>query len=102
MSLIIPVDSDRLVIPLAADAFRQRLLHRGCRFVDVPDDEFETMGTNVLALRPRECLMLSGNPKTRAALEKAGAAVHVYEGQEISLKGGGGPTCLTRPLARVG
>ena len=60
------------------------------------------MGTNVLALGPRECLMLSGNPKTRAALEKAGAQVHVYDGQEISLKGGGGPTCLTRPLARLG
>ena len=54
-----------------------------------------------LALRPRECVMLNGNPKTRAALEKAGARVHVYEGREISLKGGGGPTCLTRPLTRL-
>ena len=60
------------------------------------------MGANVLALGPRDCVMLNGNPKTRAALEHAGAQVHVYEGQEISLKGGGGPTCLTRPLARVG
>ena len=24
----------------------------------------------------------------------------VYKGDEISLKGGGGPTCLTRPLMR--
>jgi arginine deiminase len=55
-----------------------------------------------LALSPRECVMLNGNPKTRAALEKAGAHVHVYAGNEISLKGGGGPTCLTRPLARLG
>ena len=103
MSLISPVDSDLAVVysRLLPDAFRQTLLHRGYRFVDVPDDEFETMGTNVLALRPRECVMLSGNPKTRAALEKAGAQVHVYDGQEISLKGGGGPTCLTRPLARL-
>jgi N-dimethylarginine dimethylaminohydrolase len=102
MSLISPVDSDLAVVysRLLPDAFRQRLLQRGCRFVEVPDAEFETMGTNVLALRPRECLMLSGNPRTRAALEKAGAVVHVYDGQEISLKGGGGPTCLTRPLAR--
>ena len=103
MSLISPVDSDLAVVysRLLPDAFRQRLLHRGCRFVDVPDEEFETMGTNVLALRPRECVMLNGNPKTQAALEKAGAAVHVYDGREISLKGGGGPTCLTRPLARL-
>jgi N-dimethylarginine dimethylaminohydrolase len=103
MSLISPVDTDLAVVysRLLPDDFRQRLLHRGFRFIEVPDDEFETMGTNVLALRPRECVMLSGNPKTRAALEKAGASVQVYDGQEISLKGGGGPTCLTRPLARL-
>ncbi len=71
------------------------------RLVDVPDDEFDTMGCNVLALGPRECVMLNGNPKTRAALEQAGAWVQVYDGQEISLKGGGGPTCLTRPLVRL-
>ncbi len=103
MSLISPVDSDLAVIysRLLPDAFRQRLQHRGYRFVDVPDDEFETMGTNVLALGPRVCVMLNGNPKTRAALEKAGAHVHVYDGHEISAKGGGGPTCLARPLARM-
>jgi N-dimethylarginine dimethylaminohydrolase len=103
MSLISPVDRDLAVIypRLLPEAFRQTLLNRGVRFVEVPDDEFDTMGTNVLALGRRECVMLNGNPKTRAALEKAGAAVHVYEGAEISLKGGGGPTCLTRPLARM-
>lgn len=103
MSLISPVDRDLAVIysRLLPDAFRQTLQHRGYRFVDVPDEEFETMGCNVLALGPRECVMLSGNPKTRAALENEGAQVHVYDGDEISLKGGGGPTCLTRPLARV-
>jgi N-dimethylarginine dimethylaminohydrolase len=104
MSLISPVDSDLAVIysRLLPEAFRLTLLQRGYQFVEVPDAEYETMGTNVLALGPRECVMLSGNPKTRAALEKAGARVHVYDGQEISLKGGGGPTCLTRPLARLG
>ena len=59
------------------------------------------MGTNVLALAPRRCLMLSGNPRTRAALERAGAEVLEYEGEEISVKGAGGPTCLTRPLERA-
>jgi len=103
MSLISPVDSELAVIysRLLPEPFRQTLLHRGYRLVDVPDEEFETMGGNVLALGPRECLMLNGNPKTRAALEKAGAHVRVYDGQEISLKGGGGPTCLTRPLERL-
>jgi len=55
----------------------------------------------VLALAPRVCVMVKGNPRTRAALERSGAVVHEYDGGEISLKGGGGPTCLTRPLART-
>ena len=69
--------------------------------VEVPDEEFGTMATNVLALSPRRCLMLAGNPQTRRALERAGADVVEYEGKEISVKGAGGPTCLTRPLDRV-
>ena len=103
MSLISPVDCDLAVVyaRLLPGAFRQTLLDRGYSLVEVPDDEYDTMGTNVLALGPRDCVMLNGNPKTRRALEKAGAHVHVYDGCEISLKGGGGPTCLTRPLARV-
>jgi N-dimethylarginine dimethylaminohydrolase len=68
--------------------------------VEVPDEEFESMGGNVLALAPRRGLMLEGNPRTRAALERAGVDVVVYAGTEISVKGAGGPTCLTRPLAR--
>jgi arginine deiminase len=58
------------------------------------------MGANVLALAPGKCVMLDGNPRTRARLEQAGADVHVYRGLEISVKGGGGPTCLTRPVRR--
>ena len=58
------------------------------------------MGANVLALGPGECVMLAGNPRTRARLEQAGVRVWTYEGAEISRKGGGGPTCLTRPIIR--
>jgi N-dimethylarginine dimethylaminohydrolase len=103
MSLISPVDADLAVVypRLLPTPFRDELLGRGYRLVDVPDDEFDTLGTNVLALGPRECVILKGNPQTRAALERAHAIVHEYEGREISLKGGGGPTCLTRPLARM-
>jgi N-dimethylarginine dimethylaminohydrolase len=102
MSLVSPVDRDLAVVyaPLMPDLFRVRLLERGFHLVEVPDAEFDTMGANVLALGPRDCVMLEGNPKTRAALEAAGARVQVYDGTEISLKGGGGPTCLTRPLER--
>jgi len=103
MSLVSPVDRNLAVVysPLLPVIFRQRLVSQGCELVEVPDEEFETMGTNVLALGPRDCLMLAGNPRTRDALERAGARVREYAGQEISVKGAGGPTCLTRPLVRV-
>lgn len=102
MSLVSPVDHDLAVVysPLLPVPFREWLVGRGIRFVEVPDEEFESMATNVLALAPRRCVMLAGNPRTRAALERAGADVQEYEGTEISIKGAGGPTCLTRPLLR--
>ena len=58
------------------------------------------MGCNVLAISPRECIMVQGNPKTEKALVKAGCNVTAYQGENISVFGGGGPTCLTRPLLR--
>jgi len=104
MSIISPVDRDLAVVysPLMSVPFREALIERGISFVEVPDDEFECMGANVLAIAPRRCVMLAGNPKTRARLEAAGAEVLEYDGREISLKGGGGPTCLNRPIAREG
>lgn len=103
MSLISPVDRDLAVVysRLLPVPFRQWLLERGLRLIEVPDEEFATMGTNVLALAPRRCLMLAGNPLTRNAIERSGCEVLEYEGSEISVKGAGGPTCLTRPLVRV-
>ena len=73
---------------------------RGVGFVEVPDEEFESMACNVLALAPRVALTLDGNPETRRRLEAAGVDVRVYPGEELSRKGDGGPTCLTRPLVR--
>lgn len=103
MSILSPVDTNLAVVysPLMPIVFRNLLLKRGYQLVEVPDEEFETMGCNVLALAPRECLMVDGNPKTKAALQKAGCKVTLYKGEEISIKGGGGPTCLTRPIYRV-
>jgi N-dimethylarginine dimethylaminohydrolase len=102
MSLISPVDADLAVVysPLLPVPFREFLIARGIRLVEVPDEEFPTMGTNVLALAPRRCLMLRGNRRTRRALEQAGADVVEYDGDEISVTGAGGPTSLTRPLVR--
>lgn len=101
MSIFSPVDTDLAVIysPLMPISFRNELILRGYQFVEVPADEFE-MACNVLALAPRKCLMLKGFPKTKAALEAVGCTVLEYSGEEISVKGGGGPTCLTRPIYR--
>ena len=103
MSLISPIDLDMAVVysRLLPVPFREWLLDRGIHLVDVPDEEFDSMATNVLALAPKRCLMLAGNPRTRAALERAGTDVIEYEGIEISVKGAGGPTCLTRPIERL-
>jgi N-dimethylarginine dimethylaminohydrolase len=102
MSIISPVDRNLAVVysPLMPVPFREHLLDLGVELVEVPDEEFDTMGANVLAIAPRRCVMVDGNPVTRTRLERAGAEVLVYDGSEISLKGGGGPTCLTRPVAR--
>lgn len=103
MSIISPVDRDLAVVysPLMPVPFRERLLDLGYALVEVPDEEFDSMGANVFALSPRRCLVVEGNPSTRAALERAGAEVLTYDGSEISLKGGGGPTCLTRPIRNL-
>ena len=102
MSILSPVDTNLAVVhsPLMPIAFRNLLLQRGYAFIEVPDAEFDSMGCNVLALAPRECVMVDGNPITKAALEQAGCSVTVYKGEAISVKGGGGPTCLTRPVYR--
>jgi N-dimethylarginine dimethylaminohydrolase len=103
MSLFSPVHARAAVVysPLLPVRFRRWLLDRGLMPIEVPDAEFETMGTNVLAVSPGRCVMLAGNPRTRGLLERAGIDVIDYAGYEISVKGAGGPTCLTRPLRRV-
>ena len=103
MSFISPLDRDlALVYPrLAPVRLLALLAERGIEVVEVPDEEFESQGPNVLALGPRSALALEGNPETRRRMEKAGVDVAVYRGDEISRKGDGGPTCLTRPLLRA-
>ncbi len=103
MSFISPLDRDlALVYPrIAPTRLMWLLAERGIAVVEVPDDEFESMGSNVLALGPRRALALEGNDETRRRMERAGVDVVTYRGDEISRKGDGGPTCLTRPLLRI-
>jgi dimethylargininase len=102
LSLLSPLAPDLAVCypPLMPVALVELLEARDVRLVEVPDEEFETMGPNVLALAPRVGLALEGNEVTRQRLERAGVEMLVYRGDELSRKGDGGPTCLTRPLLR--
>jgi dimethylargininase len=102
MSLISPLAPDLAVVyaPLLPTRLAQLLEERGVELVEVPDEEFDSVGANVLALAPRVALAVDGNPETRRRMERTGVDVLVYEGEELS-KGDGGPTCLTRPLLRA-
>jgi N-dimethylarginine dimethylaminohydrolase len=102
MSLISMLDHDLAVVylPLLPVPFVELLADRGIEMVEVPDEEYPTMGPNVLALAPRRCLMIEGNPLTKEKLEAAGCEVLTYRGEELSLKAEGGATCLTRPILR--
>ncbi len=103
MSLISFADHDLAVIysPLFPVPFWKLLKERGVELIDVSEAEFNKMGTNILALGPRNIVMLDCTPEVQARLEEAGCRVHTYEGVEISLKTEGGPTCLTRPILRT-
>jgi dimethylargininase len=102
MSFLSPLDVDLAVVylPLMPVRLVELLHEREIELVEVPDEEFESMGPNVLALGPRVGLALAGNDETRRRMERAGVDVRVYKGDHISRPGDGGPTCLTRPLLR--
>ncbi len=102
MSNISPIDHDLYLVysRLLPVPFRKYLLHRQIQLIEVPDKEYDSMGCNVLALAPRKVIMIEDNPITRQLLEREGVEIHTYDGSEISLKGAGGPTCLTRPFLR--
>ena len=102
MSNISPIDHDLYLVysRLLSVSFRKYLLGRQIKLIEVPDEEYDSMGCNVLAMANRKVIMIEGNPITQKRLENEGVEVHTYNGAEISLKGAGGPTCLTRPFLR--
>ncbi len=102
LSVISPVADDLAVVylPLLPVGLWALLRELGIRLIEVPDDEFGTLGCNVLAVRPGVVIVAEGNPRTEAALAGAGCEVHAYAATEIGINGSGGPTCMTRPILR--
>jgi N-dimethylarginine dimethylaminohydrolase len=102
LSVISPVADDLAVVylPLLPVGVWELLRDLDIRLLEVDDEEFPTLGCNVLAVRPGVAVLAEGNPRIAAALSAAGCEVHTYEASEIGLNGSGGPTCLTRPILR--
>ncbi len=102
MSNVSPIDHDLYLVysRLLPVFFRQYLIDLGIELLEVPDEEYNSMGCNVLTIAPKKCIMIAGNPKIQQQLEAKDVEVQIYDGSEISLKGTGGPTCLTRPFLR--
>ena len=102
LSVISPVADELAVVylPLLPVGLWELLGDLGIELIAVPDEEFETLGCNVLAVEPGVVIMAEGNPRTASKLASAGCEVHTYAAAEIGVNGSGGPTCLTRPIRR--
>jgi len=102
MSVISPIADDLAVVflPLLPVGLWALLQELGIRLVDVPEEEFASLGCNVLAVRPGVVIAADGNPRTAAALAAAGCEVYVFPATEVGVNGSGGPTCMTRPILR--
>jgi N-dimethylarginine dimethylaminohydrolase len=102
LSVISPVADDLAVVypPLLPVGLWDLLGELRIRTIAVPDDEYATLGCNVLAVRPRVVVVVDGNPRTRGALADAGCTVHAYPATEIGINGSGGPTCMGLPILR--
>jgi dimethylargininase len=103
MSLKTPVAEDLAVVylPLLPVGLWRLLGELGIRLVEVPEEEFLTLGPNVLAVRPGVVILAACNPRTEAGLVAAGCEVHTYAATEIGVNGSGGPTCMTRSILRM-
>jgi len=105
MSVISPLADDLALVhsPLLPAAFYQLLKARGIRLVEGDPAEFRQsngLSLNVLPTSPRDVIMVTGFPMTKAAMEAAGCRVQVFEADALCIACEGGPTCLTRPILR--
>ena len=94
-SRTILADPERLAVPTL-----KFLAARGFEWIPIVPEERGTMAANVLSLGGGELLAIAANRRTNERLRDAGYRVRVHDGSEISGNGGGGPTCLTRPILR--
>jgi N-dimethylarginine dimethylaminohydrolase len=102
MSLISMLDERTALVdlPWLSVETVELLQTRGVQLIEIEPSERDSLACNVLALGQRRLIALAENVGTNARLRKAGFDVLEFAGSEIAINGGGGPTCLTRPLLR--
>jgi len=102
MSLISLLDEKTAIVDLPVLAVETvELLHaRGFKLIEIDYAERESMACNVLALGENRLLAIAENRRTNNRLSAAGFDVRTFSADELCINGGGGPTCLTRPLLR--
>jgi N-dimethylarginine dimethylaminohydrolase len=103
MSLISLLDERTALVdlPWLAVETVELLQARGFHFIEIDSSERDTLACNVLALGEKRLLAIEENSKTNDRLRRAGFEVGTFAGSELCINGGGGPTCLTRPLLRA-
>ncbi len=103
MSLISMLDDRVALVDLEMLAVEtvELLCRRGFQFIAIDPTERASLACNVLALGNRRLLALEENRCTNQRLRDAGFDVRTFPGSEISINGGGGPTCLTRSVLRL-
>jgi N-dimethylarginine dimethylaminohydrolase len=103
MSLVSMLDEGTVLVdlPWLAAETVQLLCQRGFRFVEIDARERDTLACNVLALGEKRLLAIAENERTNERLRGAGFEVRTFAASEIGINGGGGPTCLTRPILRA-
>ncbi len=102
MSLISLLDERTALVDLPCLAVEtvELLQSRGFQFIEIDHSERDTLACNVLALGTNRLLAIEENGKTNERMRQAGFDVRTFPGGELCVNGGGGPTCLTRPLLR--
>ncbi len=103
MSIISMVDTDKAVVysKYMPVFFRELLIERGIQLIECDDEEYDYLGSNVLAVAPGKVITIARNPEIVEKMRAAGIDVTTYEGHELSYRGTGGPTCLTCPITRA-
>lgn len=102
MSLLSVLDEKTALVDLPWLAVQtvELLQERGFRFIEINPRERDTLACNVLSLGDGRLLGFEENRETTHRLQREGFKVLVVPGRYMGINGGGGPTCLTRPLLR--